>query len=1007
MSISRLNASWLAGHNENTLALANVNLNFALIKIQPPSEYSGLGMILSSSRRRAAEDGELHQTARKLSVLFRPLLPKTPALLKVYGKRVSEISKTLDSNRHTGFRLSAMFSDWVGIDATSIWAAATSGPAAITVHLVACMIARVFTTSEATSLWYELVERRKEQLVKAEAEGMADDSDMLAARCDISRTQLAEWDASARAWLQSADEAMAEKQTRLMRAIEELRLPIENDPALLDSVMKACTAALESMEKLIGGTAQRVQSPAVLLGLSCWHIYPDLLVLGTGKIEPTKQQDPLVSDGGLLTIGMQLEGGTDESIFWSLPLSFLRRYGDPVVAQGYIGPGHSRISLQELIFITMGCLFGHWGSAAANNDFAASWVTLIYHLFRESKSSLPARSYSANDDGSLVHSPVHSQSWLSVLNQAATTFIDAQGEEKREYQRLISLGRRKRSFLGESKFQTDPSRVTVTSLKYKLRNSVDRTHTHQKLLDFEDESYEPMFGFLGVNKILYCLDTPEERIEFLRKVATHKGLDPKRHLIQYDKQARKQGRPSFDRSLALEFASVAPVLVTNTRKRGQDGGEKLSSIVSNIRWRSKDSVQLGEKSSGHEERFFTAPEELFSSMSSILIGNHTAAIVWLPEHTILDNAVLVPNTDELQMSRSHTEVSPEDMKVLLQGCHLNRSSLQRSFQESGFRETHDVPRRGITRALLCVGNILRVYKLLPGATISTKILQRPIPEVFHPKRHGSFVTSTLSRKYALALVAYCESGYCILDPPMLDKVFALSTGNSIFVYGALLSDPAERVEGYELRRLHGNIGRPGIALMISPTHPRVRASNDENWRVINHDAFDSTAVDSFESTSLHIWFTNYVLPLAVQSSGNRDSEAYLLESVISIHDNGKWVADVDMCDALANSAVAIETCHGKCLAEALPAGPYHDTEELTAIDCWEELLDPPMGDIIVRAQNNWVARLALLSVAHQLSFNVLVLPKDFCYRCFNRTIFAKYILPEMSSALGRHCAAIM
>lgn len=64
MSISRLNASWLAGHNENTLALANVNFNFALVKIAPPSEYSGLGMVLSSSRRRAAEDGELH---RKLS----------------------------------------------------------------------------------------------------------------------------------------------------------------------------------------------------------------------------------------------------------------------------------------------------------------------------------------------------------------------------------------------------------------------------------------------------------------------------------------------------------------------------------------------------------------------------------------------------------------------------------------------------------------------------------------------------------------------------------------------------------------------------------------------------------------------------------------------------------------------------------------------------------------------------------------------------------------------------
>jgi len=88
-----------------------------------------------------------------------------------------------------------MFSEWVGIDATSIWAAATSGPAAITVHLLACILARLFTVSEATSIWFELVERRQEQLKKAESEGLADESDISASKCQISRIHLAEWDA--------------------------------------------------------------------------------------------------------------------------------------------------------------------------------------------------------------------------------------------------------------------------------------------------------------------------------------------------------------------------------------------------------------------------------------------------------------------------------------------------------------------------------------------------------------------------------------------------------------------------------------------------------------------------------------------------------------------------------------------------------------------------------------------------------------------------------------------
>jgi hypothetical protein len=54
--------SLLSGTNENNLSLANVNFDFALLKVSPPPEYKGLGLLLSSRRREAAEEGELHST---------------------------------------------------------------------------------------------------------------------------------------------------------------------------------------------------------------------------------------------------------------------------------------------------------------------------------------------------------------------------------------------------------------------------------------------------------------------------------------------------------------------------------------------------------------------------------------------------------------------------------------------------------------------------------------------------------------------------------------------------------------------------------------------------------------------------------------------------------------------------------------------------------------------------------------------------------------------------------
>jgi hypothetical protein len=108
-------------------------------------------------RRKQAEIGSSHTTARKLGALFEHILPSTPELFKAYGQRASHIA-VFPASSVVGSLNSGPFASHVGVDGTSIWAAATSGKRAIAVHLLACMLARIWKGPEAISVWVELVE---------------------------------------------------------------------------------------------------------------------------------------------------------------------------------------------------------------------------------------------------------------------------------------------------------------------------------------------------------------------------------------------------------------------------------------------------------------------------------------------------------------------------------------------------------------------------------------------------------------------------------------------------------------------------------------------------------------------------------------------------------------------------------------------------------------------------------------------------------------------------------
>lgn len=182
---------------ETTLALANINFDFSLVKLEAPLEYKGLGTALSTKRKREAEEASTHITARKLGALFADDLPSTPNLQRAYGLRVSEIA---ENPKHSprGSTADGPFAEHVGADGTSIWAAATSGRGAMGVHLLACLLARSWDGPKAVSIWSEIIAERKKILQSRLEENSFHIGMVTTCQVDVNRSRLAEWDASAR-----------------------------------------------------------------------------------------------------------------------------------------------------------------------------------------------------------------------------------------------------------------------------------------------------------------------------------------------------------------------------------------------------------------------------------------------------------------------------------------------------------------------------------------------------------------------------------------------------------------------------------------------------------------------------------------------------------------------------------------------------------------------------------------------------------------------------------------
>lgn len=185
----------------------------------------------------------------------------------------------------------------------------------------------------------------------------------------------------------------------------------------------------------------------------------------------------------------------------------------------------------------------------------------------------------------------------------------------------------------------------------------------------------------------------------------------------------------------------------------------------------------------------------------------------------------------------------------------------------------------------------------------------------------------------------------------------------------MLSDPGSVPEAHAIRHIIGNIGRPGLALLVLPPEPQSLQPSPDSWNVINRETYDGTSKDGFAGTSLHLQFSDWTIAVDVGASGqgHRDVEASLVESFIQIIvSHGKWIADLEILSALRQGHSQFDHRY-YFKAQCNHDRPSKQAEEqlkeylkkfpLTSIDSWEQFVDRPNGPTIVRAQDNWLARM--------------------------------------------------
>ncbi|KAH8899089.1 hypothetical protein GQ53DRAFT_817292 [Thozetella sp. PMI_491] len=934
-TFGRLQAALASATNEVTVAAANINFDFALVKVEAPAEYQPLGVVLSAGRKKEAETGSLHVTARRLGALFQGLCPPSPNLIKAYGKRVSEISKVVTETSATKHS-SWIFPELVGIDATSIWAAVTSSTTSIHAHLLACMLARIWNEAEAISVWVEIIEERRREIATKfeQGEEIPFASTTAATQQPITRDQLASWDASARAWLRSADAVKCRQQKQLLLIIENISLSVNDEPLPYQSVKKAWITAMETVEKIICGGAYAVRDGTILVALSAWHLYPDLCVYRQHEREKEiAMKDDLIQNGGVLSLGLvDTANRLNNGVYWSLPLRHFKFYGRPVRKTRTLQIEGNRMTFTELLQAYLGIMLQEYNIDLGDTALALQLSLALLALLRRK---------------SLKEGKEHADQWIDVLTDPILAYF----EDQQLGDTLVSLGRRRARSLRKKPGQ--------------------------------------LFELLNLNNLLKVLRGPGSRIELLRRVSLRLEDTVDEVLIGFLDDT------TGIRSFTSGYRKYVPGDPGVCARDGRTGPYTRWVYETKLYPRQASEILLPLSSRFLSTAHLPVPlEEIITKdglIFNLLAGSDKTALLyttqkeqdeWNPRVARLPPLFL----EDLKWCLQEDMIDPVALRHYFHDIILD---------DGRCRFSHITRFVKLARPARLYGTeAMQGATVHPGVLGDSNEPRWSKFDLVLRKDHSTGeneifergVTSTLK---ALQIVAYFEAGYDILDPlssgqDLKTKILGLSVGDSLYLPQALLADPIEQIPAFNVVRLLGNVGKSGIVLLRSPSDVMVRELDHGAWRVVSASRFDGKPLDCFGNTTLHLNLTEWSSPIMTeQTFGQRDVEASMMEAVLSIRDSGAWVADINvplkdgLHDTFERPILASSSCmHPKPSAPATRMSP---------IETWDQVLDHPVGLSVVQANGNWLARLAVTAVLRQhlnlAPKDITICPPGLCWAC--------------------------
>ncbi|RGP70083.1 hypothetical protein FSPOR_4195 [Fusarium sporotrichioides] len=914
---------------ENTAALVNFNVDLTLFRCEPSAEYKPVGSALTIRRKEEAETGQTHKTACKLGFLLNDIIPDTPLLRKAYGSRVSEILSRPDINPR-GTDDDGPFQPFIGADCTSIWAAATSGDAAIGVLLLTCMLAHAFDAKKAVSIWSELIDQRKRNIrLLLETGKMLNPNTVIASSQDITRAEIRTWDASARSWLRRADLAMTSQKTRFTLIAENIAIPYPGGSSMFEKVTTTWIRAMEVFEKLLDNSPQEACDRAIISGIYAWHLYPDLLVFQK-EAKKIPFNDTLIPNSAVLSLGLEYRGTPSDSfIRWSLALSHLRYYGDPVQVKS--NDAFTRIRMPDMWLLALGSLLGSWAVPYTSLSIGMAWFEQLGHRLRGSTQCNRTE-----------------LSWLLRVCDAVTGLSH---EQRDTAERLVKYGcRRGGSLLGIE--GSVPTQIAFFGLC---------TPAFLSSMDQDDDV--------------------EIGIECLRNVSVQAGIEVQDVVISH---SEKIGSYDYTEWITTQPIDLQLTQNETSRDLAKNGQVKFMRWIhcpiddddcatrSMLEQRARSIQERGEacKLVTHHRGFLHShpfhdnfirtwhePPEIFKLSGSqdgeeqedfmdCLDSQRTETVIRYLISYLYQNQPVSGPERRLKRKRRATN-SPEipPRKYNFQSCFDVMTNL--------------VPKPSeMIVAMRALEVAHKLYETLPGATVSLRIIEQ---NLLKAQWLPSSIKTTLSlmstisridgyekivstpvedhikhmtRQDSFACVAMFESGHLNIDPVRLTEVIALCYENSIFVAEILLRDPSVDTSTLGLAHMVGNVGNAGMVFMVSPIEPRVRqAQHDPS--LIDHLKYDNSVVDKLRGTSLHLSFTTWKMPLDWETTGEIDQEVFLLEAVVSVQDNGTWVADIDVLERERQGIDTLTFTCG-CLDPHFPADA-----DAVSLDTWEELLDPP------------------------------------------------------------------